>query len=485
MEATLPASARIETAPALALTAGPGLSSEGGVSSRSAGSKPCHVPTKKLELARKHAPRLSIPLRFMLTGLMALWTGVAILWFRPDLLTEYHYGPQIIAVTHLFAIGFVGSVVMGAVYQMLPVILGGAASSIDSANPIRLHSESAARKHYWWHLIGFSGMVLMFWIWNVKQIGHFGSIFATGVVMFAWNVRKTWKQHQVKDPAVFGMLSSVAWLVVAMLAGLYLSCAKAWPKISFLDPVAQLHGHAHLALFGAFGILLVGVTYRLLPMFLLSEVQSPRRAWTSLFLLNGGVVGLVPTMAFQSPFKLLFVAVIAAGLVCFGMEAAAIVQARKRRELDVSLRLFLVALSMFAPLTLLGVVLSWPGVAPTPLLVQLENVYGFLGLLGLLAPALQAMLLKILPFLVWYRVYGPEVGKKPTPTLAAMGSRNAQRAFAWLHMAGVLAAAAGIAMISETAVRAAWTAVVLGQACYAVNTLHVLRHLFQPQFPKA
>jgi len=443
--------------------------------------KPCHIPTKKLELARRHAPPLSIPLRFMLTGLVTLWVGAAWFLFRPDLLVEYHYGPQIIALTHLIAIGFVGSVVMGVVYQMFPVVLGsiveGGNEVGGGAGGVRLYSEKLARRHYWFHTIGFVGMVAMFWIWNIKQVGHFGSVFATGVGIFAWNIWKTYKPHRVRHPVVFGVLSSVTWLVSAVLAGLYLASAKSWPRISFFNPLSQLHGHAHLALLGAFVILLVGASYRMLPMFLLSEIQSVKRAWVSLILLDVGLVGLVPAMTLSLEWKCLFAWVICAGLGCFAMEARAIFGARKRRQLDLGLKVFLGALCMLGIVACFGVILSWPGRAPTEFLVQLENVYGYLAVFGVLTPAIQAILLKVMPFLVWTRAYGHQVGIRPTPTLAEMGSRQLQFGFAVCYVTGVLAAGLGIALKMSGVVQGAWLLVVVAQICYAANVVKILRHL--------
>jgi len=69
---------------------------------------------------------------------------------------------------------------MGAMYQLVPVAL-----------ETRLHSERLARWHFVAHLVGVAGMVVMFWTWNMKQVGHFGSVFALGVGLFVVNLVKT------------------------------------------------------------------------------------------------------------------------------------------------------------------------------------------------------------------------------------------------------------------------------------------------------
>ena len=37
------------------------------------------------------------------------------------------------------------------------------------------------------------------------------------------------------------------------------------------------------------------------------------------------------------------------------------------------------------------------------------------------------MMLKIVPFLVWYRVYAPRAGRQPVPTLAQLSWPAAER----------------------------------------------------------
>src|SRR5206468_5040534 len=127
-----------------------------------------------------NAPSISLPLRFMLAGILSLLAGVSWLIARPDILASYHYNQHVIAVTHLFVLGFICSVVMGAMYQLVPVAL-----------ETRLYSVKLAWVQVGLHVIGFSGMVGMFTTWNMKQVGHFGSALGLGVFIFAYNIFRT------------------------------------------------------------------------------------------------------------------------------------------------------------------------------------------------------------------------------------------------------------------------------------------------------
>ena len=437
---------------------------------RKADSKECRVPAKKAALAAEHAPDVTLPLRFMALGLGSFLASVVWLSFRPDLVVGYHYGPRFVALTHLVVLGFITSVVMGAMYQLVPVAL-----------ETKLHSERQARFHFWCHLIGVPGMVAMFWVWNPKQIGHFGSVFGLGVGLFAWNIFRTLRRTPRWNAVAYGIASSIIWLTLTMLAGLFLASAKCWPQINRLDPIASMHAHAHLGVLGAFVVLIVAVSYKLVPMFLLGELQSERRARWSIHLLNAGLLGLVPTMALRSPWKLAFAGIVVAGFAVYAVELAAILRARKRRSFDWGLRSFFTALALLGPLAALGVFLSWPGLDPTEFTARLENVYGFVAVFGVVAWAIWGMLYKILPFLVWYRAYGGAIGRNKVPALHEMYSHGLQSTGYWTYALGLIGIATAQLLAQETMARWSWLLLVASLGCFAANAVRIVGHLVRPQ----
>ncbi len=87
------------------------------------------------------------------------------------------------------------------------------------------------------------------------------------------------------------------------------------------------------------------------------------------------------------------------------------------------------------------------------------------------------MLLKIVPFLVWYRVYGPRAGREPVPTLAQLSSERAERAAFLLLVPGFCALALAASLGDLTLLRAAGAAVALGALAFAATLGCVLHHL--------
>lgn len=448
--------------------------------------------------ATANAPSVTLPLRFILASLVALVLGVIALALRPDVLATYHYNQYVISITHLFVLGWIATVVMGSVYQLVPVAL-----------ETRLYSERLAAIQFVLQVIGVAGMVWMFWTWNLKQVGHFGSVFAAGVALFIYNIGRTLFRVPRWNVVAAGVASSLFWLGTTVLLGLAIAAGKcsyeatdagqqsaayAWllkamaAVPSFMarfDAIATMHAHAHAGVAGVFLILIVGVSYRLVPMFTLSEVQSRARAAASLILLNAGLAGVFVTVALRSPLKPGFAGLMAAGLVVFGWEIRAILRARKRRGLDWGVKYFLTALTLLGLLAPVGLVLSWPSLPLTQFTGQLENAYGTLAILGVVSLAIMGMLYKIIPFIVWYSCYSRHVGLRKVPALADLYSPPVQKAGYWLFLGGLGVMTMGTVLGSLLLTRCG--ALLLGGAISALitNCWLMLSHWFSPRLEDA
>ena len=228
-----------------------------------------------------------------------------------------------------------------------------------------------------------------------------------GVGLFVYNIARTLLRVPRWNVIATAVASALGWLSLAVCAGLTIAVGKCSLRIrrrrsppathsasllhglksvaaftARFDQIGAMHAHAHLGALGVFIMLIVGISYKLVPMFTLSDIQSRRRAAASVALLNAGLLGSFVTILLRHPLKFAFALVVVAGLACYGLEMIAILRARKRRTLDWGLKYFLTAISLLAPLSVLALVLSWPGLPLTPLTGQLENVYGFLALAG-------------------------------------------------------------------------------------------------------
>ena len=441
-----------------------------------------------------HAPSVTLPLRFMITGVVALFIGVAFLLLRPEMLATYHYNQYVIAATHLFVLGWICTIVMGAMYQLVPVAL-----------ETKLYSEKLAAVQFVFHLVGFTGMVWMFWTWNMKQVGHFGAVLTVGVCLFVYNIARTLLRVPRWNVVAIAVASALGWLSLAVCAGLTIAVGKCTydaatalaPGNPFgvllhglksvatftarFDQIGAMHAHAHLGALGVFIMLIVGISYKLVPMFMLSDIQSRGRAAASVTLLNAGLLGSFVTILLRNRLAFAFALVVVAGLACYGIEMIAILRARKRRTLDWGLKAFLTAIGLLAPLSILALVLSWPGLPLTTLTGQLENVYGFVALVGVVSFAIIGMFYKIIPFLVWYGSYSRQIGLSKVPSLADLYSPGLQAVGYWAYIAGMAVTVIAIILANTVAARCGCALLALSLGTLAVNVIKMLSHLIHPK----
>jgi hypothetical protein len=441
-----------------------------------------------------NAPSVKLPLAFILAGLLSLFTGVAWLIEKPMILATYHYNQFVIAVTHLFVLGWICSVVMGAMYQLVPVAL-----------ETKLFSERLAKIQFAFHVVGFAGMVWMFNAWNMKQVGHFGCVMFVGVGLFVYNIARTLLRVPKWNVTATAVTAAIFWLSITVTVGLSIAAGKCTYEstdglvaaggvrqiiaglravgmfMSRFEPLGAMHAHAHLGSIGCFTMLIVGVSYKLIPMFTLSEVQSRRRAAASVALLNVGLAGSFVTILLRSPWKLLFALVLIAALAIYGVELIAILRARKRRVLDWGIKTFLTAIALLIPLSALAVILSWPGLPFNAFTGQLENLYGFLGLLGVVSLAIIGMLYKIIPFLVWFGTYSKHVGRAQVPALSELYSEKMQIAGWLLFLIGLAITGTAIALANQLFVRVGCIFLAASLLALGANIALMLKHFVRPE----
>ena len=113
----------------------------------------------------------------------------------------------------------------------------------------------------------------------------------------------------------------------------------------------------------------------------------------------------------------------------------------------------------------------------TPLTGQLENVYGFVALLGVVSLSILGMFYKIIPFLVWYGSYSRQIGLNKVPLLADLYSPGLQAVGYWAYIAGLAVTIIAIMLANAVAVRCGCALLALSLGTLAVNVIKMLSHL--------
>lgn len=410
-----------------------------------------------------------LPLRYFAYALGSLAVfGAALPFFVQDVLMQHHYTQRTIAFTHLAALGWITTAILGAAIQLVPVALG-----------VPLHSARLARWTFWCHAIGVAGMVYSFWFWQLRLLIWFGSFVSVGLSLFIYNMARTLRKIPRHDLVSVHVATALGYLVLTFLAGQYLMHDKII-GMSLFHVLGGIHAHAHLAVLGWIVMMMIGVSYRLVPMFTLSKIQCERRAWLAFACLNLGILGIFFSLLLRKAWVPVPGMIAGVGLAFWLWEIAAIYGARQRPNLDASLKHARIALAHAIPLVLIGLWLSWPQPDLTLWTAQGQTSYGLLAIMGFITLFILAFLHKIIPFLVWYQVYPPLVGLKTVPKLTDLHSATLERWAFGIQLAGVWGTAVLTLMgaqLPAVCLQAATSVMALGIGMNILNLALPLRHL--------
>jgi hypothetical protein len=221
--------------------------------------------------------------------------------------------------------------------------------------------------------------------------------------------------------------------------------------------------------------MLMGVAYRLVGMFTLSEDRL-RERWAVATL--AGVVSGAWSLAMGRlcsirPLELLGATGLLAGVVLFSMQLLRLYRVRRRRQFDIHIP-FTVSAACFgllaAGLVLTGLVTARPASDPIWLTA------GWLAIAGWAETPIQGFLYKIGTFLTWLHRYAPVAGTQPVPRLEDLYDRRIAVG-GWMAWTGGVALGAGAALSGiESLAQVAAFGLSLGVILLLSNSVRVGAH---------
>jgi hypothetical protein len=262
----------------------------------------------------------------------------------------------VLALTHTVTLGWITLTIMGASYQIVPIVLG---------RPV--WSERLARWQLAVTAVGVVGLVAHFFIGEWSGLVWAAGLLALGVGLHLVNT-------------VLTVRGLAAWTFTARLVALAhvgLALTVVYGTLLGLDKVVpilpgslfpNLHAHVHLAVLGWVLPMVIGVAARVYPMFLLAREPA---GWPGRAQLWGLALG-VPAVALGILASGLLLAAgalaVTAAVLAHVAWVHAMVRGSRRPALDWGLRFVLTGALALLPATALGLalaldVLSGPRVA--------------------------------------------------------------------------------------------------------------------------
>jgi hypothetical protein len=403
----------------------------------------------------------TLPLRYMMAAVVAFLLAVAgVVWLAPDLAGHY-YHPRIIALTHTVTLGWITLTIMGATYQLIPIVL---------ERPV--WSERLARWQFLVLLVGIGGMVAHLYLSTWPGLAMAAGIAGIGVALHLVNVGLSMRGLAAWTFTARLMALAMIGLAATVVFGLGLAAGRLWNMLPG-ELFPTIHAHFHLAMAGWIAPMVMGVAARVYPMFLLAHEP---RGWPGALQVWGLALGVPAlTMGLLALPVLVIPGAVALAVTVVGHITWLWIMAagRKRPRLDWGLRLMLTGAALLLPATALGLALA-TGLASNP---RTAMAYVVLLLGGWISLTVAGMLLKIVPFLVWYRVYSPLVGRAPIPALAHLSWPAGEACAYTLLTAGMIALAVAAGVGDALWIRVAGSVLTLGAVALTLTLARVLRHL--------
>lgn len=380
---------------------------------------------KIASLSTEQAPPISVPLRyFAVAPLFLVLAALMLAKGGSDSFTDIH-SPALLAATHCITLGFVTMIMLGAIQQILPVVIG---------SPMPASGLTA-----WFTFLPLiAGTLLLptgFMLGKPVLVNLAWPLLGLAFITFISASLISLVSSPAHNPSKTAILLSILALSGAIALGMLL--AHGYAAGSSLPYTKLATAHISLALGGWVLLLIVGVSYQVVPMFQLTP-NYPK--W-----LGNGLTPAIFIVLLLSLLSLLleprprWIVIVSQTLFwllagCFAVATLSLQSKRRRRVADATLSFFrlgmmaLLCAALFALATLFF-----------PVIDHLGTLSAVLFLLGFAMSLTQGMLYKIVPFLVWFHLFRGGA-KSGVPNMKEIIPETWMWRHLWLHRSTLLAA---------------------------------------------
>ncbi len=375
-----------------------------------------------MQISKDFAPPFKMIEPFFKFGSLFYILSLGLLLFiNPSSLIDF----KVVGFAHLFLLGFVMMIIFGAMAQLIPVALEIGHFSVDLFYAI-----------FYTLLFGIIFLVSGFFFSNIL-IPYGATLVFVSMSLFLFETLMTLKKTQTSNITVDSVKYGNYFLMAAIIIGFIMAAVignNLAIDISNLLPI-----HVVFVVFGYVTITIIGMSMVLLPMFGLAHGYEDKDVKLSFKILIFATLGFGLFKLFNLNFlaNITLIAIIVA-VFLYLKQLLILYKIRARRLLDIWYKYIYVAFISMPIAIILGLIGFY---------FNLDNFFKvgvWVYLIGFFAFVINAHLLKIIPFLVWFERFSPLVGKKKVPMLHEMLDDKDNDYSFYLSLIGLIVSSIGL-----------------------------------------
>ncbi|MEO8710759.1 MAG: cytochrome C oxidase subunit I [Parafilimonas sp.] len=391
------------------------------------------APAANTTLVKNTSYKVVLP--FYLYAALSFLAATILLLNSTTAFTGHYFQPHILAITHTIALGWGTMIILGASHQLVPVLIEA-----------KLYSNALAYISFILAAIGILLLVYGFYFFDMGMPAQWGGWFVVSAILsFLINIAISMSKSKNESVHAVFVFTATIWLFLTALLGL----AQVYNFTQFILPSNSVHYltlHAHAGIIGWFLLLIIGVSSRLIPMFLISKYSNPKLLWRIYTLINSALLVFVFLFLYPGIEGLLFIPIVLVfiAIIFFIHYCYCAYKQRLRKQVDEQIKLSLLSVVMLVlPVLLLIIVIIFL-ISTSGEKLNLILLYGFLIFFGWITAIILGMTFKTLPFIVWNKVYHKRAGLSKTPNPKDMFSNSIFKAMSVVYITGFILFAIGI-----------------------------------------
>ena len=346
--------------------------------------------------ARALMPASALPLAYYLTAHAGFAGALAALIVDPTLPGASFYHPRFVALVHLLTLAWITGSILGSLYVV---------------GPLALRIPMIVRRTDWMafaaFVAGVVGMVGHFWIGTYDGMAWSAALVLLPILRAGWLLARRRRQSNAPPAVLLHVALAFFNILAAAALGILIGLNRTRAFIT-LSPLATTYAHAHLAAIGWAAMLVIGLSYRLIPMMLPAAMPTGRSLAVSAMLLESGLALIFVALLTNATWTAVGALLIVAGFASFVVQLRGALKHKLPRppalpKRDWSTWQTHTAFFWLVVAVVLGLVLSTDAGGDSRL--EMRWIYGVGGLVGFLGQIIPGIAGRLFPLYAWYRAF--------------------------------------------------------------------------------